>query len=80
MADPEQVIGAVETAIPVVEALVPGVVPFAPLIALVMTAIKAHYNATQTWPTAEQVQAAIPVDLQAVKDVWAAWDAKKATA
>lgn len=35
-----------------------------PLIALVMTAIMAHHNATGKWPSAEQVQADLPADYQ----------------
>lgn len=70
MVDANQTAGAVER---IVENLVPVLAPFHPLIALVTTAVIAHFNATKTWPTEEQVRAAIPVDYQKLQDVWAGW-------
>jgi hypothetical protein len=55
------------------EAVVPVLAPFHPLIALVTTAVIAHFNATKTWPTEEQVRAAVPADYQKLVDVWGGW-------
>jgi hypothetical protein len=63
------------TAAAVAEAVVPGVAPFEPLISLVLTAIRAHYNASQTWPTEAQVLAALPADYLTLQNTWAAWTA-----
>ncbi len=57
----------------VVEGFIPGLAPFHPLIALVSTAIIAHFRATGTFPTEEQIRAAIPADWQKLTDTWAAW-------
>lgn len=70
MTDPIDVATGLER---IVEAAVPVLAPFHPLIALVMTAVVAHFQATKTWPTEEQVRAAIPVDYQKLQDTWAAW-------
>ena len=56
-----------------IEAAVPILAPFHPLIALVTTAVMAHFLATKTWPTEAQVRAAIPVDYQQIADSWSAW-------
>jgi hypothetical protein len=55
------------------EIALPVLLPFDPLITLVMVAIMAHFNATRTWPTAAEVQAALPADYQALVAGWAAW-------
>ena len=70
-----QTVGLVES---VVEGAVPVLAPFHPLIALVSTAIIAHFLATKTWPTEEQIRAAIPgaviaADYLKLTDTWAAW-------
>lgn len=70
MPDPEQTVAAVER---VAEMAIPVLAPFHPLIALVTTAVMAHFNATKTWPTEEQVRAALPVDYQQLQDTWSAW-------
>lgn len=56
--------GAEAVAAVVVPGVGPAVQALSPIIALVMTAIMAHHNATGQWPTAEQVQAALPADYQ----------------
>lgn len=68
--DVTQTVGAVER---LAEAALPVLAPFHPLIALVTTAIMAHFNATKAWPTEAQVRAALPVDYQKLQDVWAGW-------
>jgi hypothetical protein len=45
-----------------------------PLILMVLGIIKAHVNATGTFPSEEQIIAAIPIKAEAIKDLWAAWD------
>lgn len=55
------------------EALVPILAPFHPLIALVTTAVIAHFNATKTWPTEAEVRAALPADYAKLTDTWSAW-------
>lgn len=70
MADPKQIADVGER---IAESLIPGLAPFHPLISLVMTAIIAHFNATKTFPTEEQVRAAIPADWQKLEDTWASW-------
>lgn len=70
MADANETAAVVER---VAEAALPVLAPFHPLIALVTTAIIAHFNATKTWPTEEQVRAALPLDYQKLVDVWAGW-------
>lgn len=57
----------------IAEAVVPALAPFHPLIALVMTAMTAHFNATKTLPTEVEVVAALPTDYQRLQDTWAAW-------
>lgn len=57
----------------VAEDLVPVLAPFHPLIALVTTAIIAHFNATHEWPTEAEVRAALPADYDKLKNVWSAW-------
>ena len=73
MPDPNTIAAGVAAAEAVAEAAVPVLAPFHPLIALVTTAVIAHFNATKTWPTEEQVRAAVPVDYQRLVDTWAAW-------
>ena len=75
--DANTVENVAETAATVAEAMVPGVAPFSPIIGLVLTAIKAHFNATGTWPTEAEVMAAVPADYMELQDVWAKWDASK---
>lgn len=70
MPDPNQIATVVEG---VAEGLVPALAPFHPLIALVTSVVIAHFNATKTWPTEEQVRAALPVDYQKLVDLWTAW-------
>lgn len=70
MPDPIQTAAIAER---VVESLVPVLAPFHPLIALVTTAVIAHFNVAKTWPTEEQVRAAIPVDYQKLVGTWDAW-------
>lgn len=45
-----------------------------PLILMVLGIIKAHVNATGTFPSEEQIIAAIPIKAEAIKDLWAGWD------
>jgi hypothetical protein len=68
--DVNQTAAAVER---VAEAALPVLAPFHPLIALVTTAVIAHFNATGKFPTEEQVRAALPADYQKLQDVWAGW-------
>ena len=56
-----------------VEMAVPGLAPFHPLIALVMTAVIAHFKAVGTFPTEAEVRAALPVDYMKLQDTWSAW-------
>lgn len=70
MPDPNQIAGVAER---VAESLYPPLAPFHPLIALVATAIIAHFNATGKFPTEEQIRAAIPADYQKLQDVWTGW-------
>lgn len=70
MPDPNQIAAVVENA---VESAVPVLLPFAPLIALVRTAIVAHFNASGTFPTEAQIMAAVPADWQKLQDIWGAW-------
>lgn len=56
-----------------VEAAVPVLAPFHPLIALVTTAVIAHFNATKRWPTEAEVRAAVPADYQELQSVWSAY-------
>lgn len=57
----------------VAEALVPGLLAFNPLFAIMLTAIKAHYNATQTWPTEAEILAAVPDGVREVFTTWSGW-------
>lgn len=70
MSDPNQIAGAVEH---IVEAAVPALVPFAPLIALVRTAIVAHFNANRTFPTEAEIVAALPADYAKLVQTWGSW-------
>jgi hypothetical protein len=70
---PEQIAEGASIVKTVAEAALPVLVPFDPLISLVMTAITAHFNATKTWPTEEQVRAALPADYKKLVDDWSAW-------
>lgn len=70
---PEE-IAAGETAIKTAaEVALPVLVPFDPLISLIMTAITAHFNATGKWPTAAEVVAALPADYRQLVNDWATW-------
>jgi hypothetical protein len=73
MPSPEEIAAAESAAKTAVEIAVPVLAPFDPLISLVMTAITAHFNATKTWPTEAEVQAALPADYQRLVSDWAAW-------
>lgn len=44
-----------------------------PGILMLISIIKAHTNATGTFPTEEQILAAVPVSQQSLKDLWANW-------
>jgi hypothetical protein len=68
--DPNQIAAVVENA---VESAIPALAPFAPLIALVRTAIVAHFNATQTFPTEAEIMAAVPADWQKLQQTWQGW-------
>lgn len=70
---PEQIAAGASLAKTALEAAVPVIAPFDPLITLVMTAIMAHFNATKTWPTQAEVQAALPADYLSLVSEWAAW-------
>jgi len=73
MADALDIAGGIAGAI---EATVPVVAPFSPLISLILTAIRAHMNATNgQFPSEADIQAALPKDYAALVNVWAAWDA-----
>ena len=65
-----QAAGIAEVAL---EAAVPVLAPFHPLFALVSTAIIAHFLATKTWPTEEEIRAAIPADYMKLTATWQAW-------
>jgi hypothetical protein len=73
MPDPTTVSGITAAARIGAEVALPALAPFDPLIALISTAIIAHFNATKTWPTPEQVQAALPADYQQLVLDWNAW-------
>lgn len=73
MPNPTQIEQGAGLALAGAEALLPGLAPFHPLIALVTTAVTAHFNATKTWPTEAQVRAALPIDYAKLTDIWAAW-------
>lgn len=73
MSTPEQIAQGASVAKTIAETMIPALVPFDPLISLVMTAITAHFNATKTWPTEEQVRAALPADYQKLINDWASW-------
>jgi len=49
-----------------------------PGILMLLSIIKAHVNATGQFPDEAQIIAAVPIKGQAIKDLWAAWDASKA--
>lgn len=75
MPDPIDAIGAAAT---VAEATIPVLTPFSPIISLVLGIVKAHYNATKgQFPTAAEVEAAFPADVQQLTDLWAAWSQSK---
>lgn len=57
----------------VLETVVPVLAPFHPLIALVTTAVIAHFHATGQFPSEEQIRAAIPVDYMNLVNGWSAW-------
>ncbi len=61
--------GALLAALQIEEAAMPGVM-------LLLGIIKSHVNATKgEFPTEEQILAAVPVDVQTLKDAWANWTA-----
>lgn len=70
MADLNEAAAGVER---IAEAALPVLAPFHPLIALVTTAVIAHFNATKTWPTEAEVRASLPVDYAQLQDTWSAW-------
>jgi hypothetical protein len=72
-ASPSIVPAIVGASIATAEVLVPGLAPFDPLIALVMTAVRAHFQAASSMPTDQQVIAALPVDYQTLVTMWANW-------
>ena len=55
------------------ESAIPGAALFHPIIALVTTAIIAHFHATNTFPTEAEVMAALPADYQKLVDGWGSW-------
>jgi hypothetical protein len=60
---------ALLAALSIEQAAMPGVL-------LLLGIIKAHVNATHgTFPTEAEILAAVPADVQALKDIWAAWSA-----
>ena len=73
MPTPEEIAAAASVVKTTAEIALPVLVPFDPLISLVMTAITAHWNATKTWPTEAQVMAALPADYKTLVNDWAAW-------
>ncbi len=46
-----------------------------PGVLMLISIIKAHFNATGEFPTEEQILAAVPVKVQSIKDLWGAWTA-----
>lgn len=64
------IVGAAEAT---AESLVPVLAPFDPLIALITTAIIAHFQAVKSWPTPDQVRAALPADYARLQATWNAW-------
>lgn len=70
---PSMVPAVAGAAVAAAEAAVPMLLAFNPLFALLLTAIKAHYNATGTWPTEAEVTAAVPTEYQAVLQTWQSW-------
>lgn len=70
MADPNQIADLAER---LAESAIPGAALFHPLIALISTAIIAHFQATKTFPTEAEIVAALPVDYQKVLSGWSGW-------
>lgn len=59
------------TAESMAESLLPALLPVDPLIKLLVTGIiRAHFNATRTWPSADEVKAALPVGWQKLQGTW----------
>lgn len=65
--------GAVLAALNIEQAAMPGIL-------MLISIIKAHHNATQTWPTEQQLLDAIPTTQQSLKDLWATWTTTHPTA
>lgn len=65
--------GIATAAVAAAEMAVPALMAFNPLFALVLTAIKAHYNATGQFPTETEVIAAVPVEYQKLMASVTSW-------
>ena len=65
--------GVATAAVAAAEMAVPALLAFNPLFALVLTAIKAHYNATGTWPTEAEVIAAVPDEFKTLMASVTSW-------
>ncbi len=70
MADPNQIADLAER---LAESAIPGAAVFHPIIALITTAIVAHFQATKNFPTEAEIVAALPADYQKVLSGWAGW-------
>lgn len=56
------------------EGLLPALIPFSPAVKLLIVGIvRAHYNATRTWPSEAEVRAALPAGWQQLQQEWAGW-------
>lgn len=73
MADSEQIMDGVDMAATAAAAVIPGVAAFVPLIELLLTAIRAHFNATGEFPTEEQVKAAVPLRAREIQALWSGY-------
>jgi hypothetical protein len=60
--------GAVLAALQIEQAAMPGIL-------MLLSIIKTHQNATGKFPTEAEIIAAVPVDVQMLKDLWGAWSA-----
>lgn len=69
----EQIAAAASVGKTVAEAALPILIPFDPVISLIMTAIISHFQATGTWPSEAQVLAALPADFNRLVTDWSAW-------
>jgi hypothetical protein len=70
MSDPNTTADTIER---LAESAIPGAQLFHPIIALVTTAIIAHFRATKTFPTEAEVMAALPADYQQLVTGWGTW-------